>query len=500
MRVQAAHTIVMMLAAALSVAGCGGLEEFYEQPDRFPCSSNSDCISGFACGPSPEDPAVRVCQRACSSNSECGGTGLCSASGTCVELDRELCSTVEGPIGEDNVVLIGGLTPQADYGDRELASVLAVREFNEAGGISGGRRLVFVGCDDGGRPEQAAAAARHLASLGAQAVIGPYFSGVLVDTFQSVLQPNGIFTISPAATSPVITGLEDDGLVWRTISSDQAQAAAMGALVLLRNPSSVLMLAKDDAYGNYLQSEVGAQLLEALTVDGYRPAKYAGVDSDMAAVAASALGAATMPEIIAIAGTSEVTDLLAALEDEVARRGLTPPRYVLSEGAKDPQLLELVRQRPELEDRLEGTDPSLLDEVLNRSFTARYLAAFERPPQTFAPNAYDAVYVVGHALSTTSGTHPGGAAIAAGVAQLVGGSRAIRTDPADIGAARMALSSGDAIDLAGTSGNLDFDLATGESGGGVTGWSVEVRGDGSTRFLTTGTFDATTGSWSFATP
>ena len=52
------------------------------------------------------------------------------------------------------------------------------------------------------------------------AIVGSLASGVTIPVAQSVTIPNNIILISPASTSPAITALADNDLVFRTTPSD----------------------------------------------------------------------------------------------------------------------------------------------------------------------------------------------------------------------------------------------------------------------------------------
>jgi hypothetical protein len=74
--------------------------------------------------------------------------------------------------------------------------------------------------------------ARHLVNdLGVQAIIGVAYSGITISFATAVTVPAGVLAISPAATSVLITSLDDKGLVWRTSPSDRFQGRAAALLV-----------------------------------------------------------------------------------------------------------------------------------------------------------------------------------------------------------------------------------------------------------------------------
>ena len=59
------------------------------------------------------------------------------------------------------------------------------------------------------------------------AIMGPNCSGNTGAVITSVLVPNGIVSISPSATSPALTTLEDGGWFFRTAPSDARQGPVL---------------------------------------------------------------------------------------------------------------------------------------------------------------------------------------------------------------------------------------------------------------------------------
>ncbi len=72
-------------------------------------------------------------------------------------------------------------------------------------------------------------AAKHLVDdVQVPAILGPAFSGVAINTAKQITIPSKVLLVSASATSPLITDLDDDGLVWRTCPSDALQSDPAG--------------------------------------------------------------------------------------------------------------------------------------------------------------------------------------------------------------------------------------------------------------------------------
>ena len=110
---------------------------------------------------------------------------------------------------------------------------LAVKEINNNGGILGGRKLELVIGDSGCSPQAGVDAATKLVNVNnVVGIVGPMCSGPTIAAASSVMIPTGVPTISPTATSPDLTGLEDKDYIFRVIPSDNFQGKVMGKLVL----------------------------------------------------------------------------------------------------------------------------------------------------------------------------------------------------------------------------------------------------------------------------
>ena len=139
--------------------------------------------------------------------------------------------------------LTGGLAP---YGPPIVnGAKLAVEQVNKAGGIFG-RKLKLIIRDTATAPTVGRDAASKLINLDkVVAIIGALSSGVTFAS-SSITIPAGILLISPSSTSPMLTDLDDNDFVFRTVLSDamqgvvQAQFALVGyktaSVIYVNNP------------------------------------------------------------------------------------------------------------------------------------------------------------------------------------------------------------------------------------------------------------------------
>lgn len=104
-------------------------------------------------------------------------------------------------------------------------------------------------------------------------IIGAMASNVTIAVAESVAIPDGIVVITPTSTAPGITDLEDDGLVYRILSSDNLQGEALGdaAFEEFGEGATINVGARNDAFGTALKdlfearfTELGGEIGESL--------------------------------------------------------------------------------------------------------------------------------------------------------------------------------------------------------------------------------------------
>lgn len=481
------------------------------------CNTTADCA---AKGPEFADSVCtdHVCTLGdCKTNQECmarfgGAPAICRRPGRiCVQLTTPECAEVfpADALAEDQTVVlgfVGPLTgPDVSSGTPPWKGVrLALNELDQtAVGLPvkdsvERRRLAVVACDDSADPLKVAS---HLAkSVRAPLIIGSAFSSVTLDIATKVTIPSGALLMSFSATSPAITDLNDNGLVWRTCPSDALQAIPMAKLVSdlevdirqeqsipTATPIRLAMTVLGDAYGTGLANAAGAILQfngmganHPKNVDNFLRIDYDPDTTDFTSTVQAVLG--HKPHLVLLVGTTEVvTDLFAALKDDV---DALKRFYVMSDGGKIQQLLDATAPNASLRQRVYGTAPGRAT-AQYQEFQSRYKAFYaNETPGTYAEHAYDATYLAAYALVATSEQIPTGGSLAAGLARSVGGAP-IQGGPNPVNTAFGALLAPDGkIDYDGVSGPLDFDVTKGEAPADVDVWCINGTG----KFASSGQF------------
>ena len=504
------------LASALLGNACSVILSFEE------CSADSDCDfgPGWRCddgrcvadggdgdgdGDGNGDGGTETMgDTPCSGHSECvaahSDTWMCASDGLCKNALSPECQIVAWPddTPSDDVVFVASIMPTSPPFDVlvtpiQNATQLAIEDFNDETQLPSGERLGWVGCDSRGSAEVAVVAAEHLVDLGVPAIVGPVFSESVLAVAEQVTIPAGVFLITPTATNKAITNLDDNGLVWRPIASDVYQANALAdRMDAVASETSTVVLFKDDAYGNDLVADAIAALGDpiAAVTKTYSYEVPPDMD-DLVDEISSVLGpvvANDAPETVAIVGTNEAALIILTYLQVAASIDplLIPERFILTHGAV-PSMPTAISNAPDnasrqlLYDVMEGVAPIIFDEQNFAAFNIRYKIKFnDQDAITTSSLSYDSLLVIAFAMATVpEGEAITGARIAEGMARLVDadGTLISFNDGTDfIRAAVNALSAGSSVDLKGVSGELSFDLETGDVRTNLLGWEAEPIG------------------------
>ena len=273
-----AGAVVVLGAASLVLAACGGSSSTSESSSAAPASSSAAPSSSSA------EPAP---------STDCQNTQL--KVGTLLPATGDL----------------------AFLGPPEFAGVdLAVSEIDAAGGVLGQPVVNEYGDSGDTKTDLASQTVDSHLSKGVQVIIGAASSGVTFTVIDKITS-NGVLQISPANTAPSLTDYPDNGLYFRTAPSDVLQGAVIATVASDLGLTSGATIAREDPYGVGLQDAfvkdfeaAGGTITSALTYDPAAP--------DFAAEVAEI--AATDPEFVQVVGFEETTKLL----QEMIKQGIGP--------------------------------------------------------------------------------------------------------------------------------------------------------------------------------
>ena len=168
---------------------------------------------------------------------------------------------------------------------------LAFKEASDSGSLLNGSKIEVIRADSTCVDSAAAtAAAEGVISQGVAAIMGADCSGVTGAIASNVAVPNGVVMISPSATSPGLTTLDDNGYFFRTAPSDARGGQILADITKDRRIKSVAISYTNNDYGKGLadvyEAAVKAHGIKVTTVAAHEDGK-ADYSSEVATLASA---------------------------------------------------------------------------------------------------------------------------------------------------------------------------------------------------------------------
>ncbi len=283
-------------------------------------------------------------------------------------------------------LLAGMAGASADLGiDGRMGTVLAVEEMNQAGGLHG-RPIELVTGDHRGEVEEARALYRSLVEAGVAAIVGPFTSEISL-AILPLVEETGVLTVSPTASSPLLSG-RDDALL-RTYTSSIVHAQRLADHLALETPARRLVALYDSrnrAHGQPFAEhfrdrfeERGGEVLAVLSFGDEKPLGIHSIVERALALQPDAL--------VLVAGPVET----ALICQQVFKLGQTLPLYgtewsssthLVEHGARAVEGFTFIQTVD-----LQSSSPRYTE------FVERFEKRFGRPPGFAAVLAYEATRI-----------------------------------------------------------------------------------------------------------
>ncbi|PWE50557.1 branched-chain amino acid ABC transporter substrate-binding protein [Thioclava sp. NG1] len=131
---------------------------------------------------------------------------------------------------------------------------MAIKEVSDSGKLLGGDTVTAVRGDSTCVDAAAATAAGEtlVTTDKVAGIMGAMCSGATTAVLQNVAMPNGVVMISPSATSPALSDIEDDGLFFRTAPSDARQGEVMADELIEKGIKNAAVTYTNNDYGKGL--------------------------------------------------------------------------------------------------------------------------------------------------------------------------------------------------------------------------------------------------------
>jgi len=289
---------------------------------------------------------------------------------------------------------------QSDLGVHERnGAQLAVDDINARGGVAG-RKIELVVRDDLGTPKGAQAADRELIDAGVVAIIGHATSSQTVAGLP-VTAEAGVVLLSPSATTPDLSGLDD--LFFRVVPTHLAQAQILARHVY--NGRGVTRVAvifdADNAAYSRSYGEAFTASFQGLGGQVTDQVAYSSAENpDFALLVAQVQ--ANSPDGLLIIASALDTALIAQRTQLLEWR----PLLFAAAWAQSEVLIQNGGRA------VEGLETAIAFDVHSQAaayldFQARYEERFGRAPTFASGEAYEAVMVLAAALTKTDGRAEG---------------------------------------------------------------------------------------------
>jgi ABC-type branched-subunit amino acid transport system substrate-binding protein len=371
-----------------------------------------------------------------------------------------------GVVGDLKVGVLAPLTGRLSQSGRAGAAAadLAASRVNAAAEEAGILlSLSLVEEDTRSDPRAAQEAASTLIEgQGVSAIVGPW-AGELAPTAEHVTVAAGVPMVSPSSTSPAVSGLDDDGLVFRTAPSDALQGQVLAQLVAdaLGEDASVVTAHRDDSYG----AAVVEQFTRAFVAGGGTVVRNVPYDP-----AAARLGPAVR-EIVRGRPDGwliiDVPDSWVRMGPALARtRRWDPARTFTGSGLRAADLPDRVGRRST--EGMRGSVPTTLGAPAASAFDALWRREVGEPRRAYDAQTFDAVVLIALAAVAAGSSDP--AAIAASL-QRVSGPPGRRYTFRRLADALQAAAGGEEIDYEGASGPIDLNSIGDTSSARYRTWS-----------------------------
>jgi branched-chain amino acid transport system substrate-binding protein len=271
---------------------------------------------------------------------------------------------------------------------------LALKEASDSGKLPGGITLAPTRSDSTCIDAAAAttAAQQQVNTQKVAAIVGADCSGVTTAIANNVAIPAGVVMISPSATSPALTTIEDDGYFFRTAPSDARQGEILAAITMEKGIKEVAVTFTNNDYGKGLADSFGAAFEKAggkVLISAPHEDGKADYSSEVAALQAS--GAKTLM-VFGYVDQGGVGVVQASLDTGAFES------FVFADGMYGQSLIDKIGA--DINGKVWGTLPGVEGEAADK-FAAYAKEHGMDPTGTYVPESYDAGSLIALAIAAS---------------------------------------------------------------------------------------------------
>jgi len=337
---------------------------------------------------------------------------------------------------------------------------LAFDHVNAQGGLLGGQIVTITG-DSACDPSVAGPAADKLVNTDqVTGIVGAFCTGATIGAASAAGIPGGVVQISPSASAPALTTLEDNDLVFRTTPSDAFQGVQLGKLLLSKGIKDVAVTYVNNDYGKGLADVFVATFTAGGGSVTANVAHEDGKADYRAELGQLSSGGSQNLVVLAYASGSGKTILQQAIE------GGEFTAFVGGDGMIGDDLVTGLPPEA-VNGKIIATRAGAYTGDSAAIYTKLATDAGQDPAATYAPQAYDAAFLLALAIEKNGSAAREGLSAALREVASAPGEKIL---PGEWSKAVELIKAGTDIDYEGAGGPLDFDAA-----GDVNGIIVELE-------------------------
>src|SRR5690606_29675337 len=338
---------------------------------------------------------------------------------------------------------------------------LALKEVNESGQFLEGKTLVPVRGDSTCVDSAAATATaeRMVNTDNVAAIMGADCSGVTTAVANNVAIPNGVLIVSPSATTPALTDIQDNGLFFRTSPSDARQGKVLTDILIDKDVKRVAVTYTNNDYGKGLSDSFAKEYQAAggqITINAPHEDGKGDYSAEVAALQAAG---GDLLVVLGYADQGGVGIIRAAVDSGAF------DRFALGDGMYSDSLLATIG------DDLNGTIGSVpwSEGEGHDAFVKAAEAAGVDPNGSYRAESYDAAALIALAMQAAGTTERGGK-IAERVMEIANapGEKIL---PGQLGKALELIKAGQDVDYVGAT-NVEL-IGPGEAAGTYREYEVK---------------------------
>ena len=337
------------------------------------------------------------------------------------------------------------------------AAKVAIAHVNNEGGLFDGEVITMPSADTTCVDASAASngADRLVNTEGVVAIVGALCSGSTIAAANNVAVPAGIVMVSPASTSPALTTLKDNDLVFRTPPSDAYQGEMMAKMLEAKGIDEIVITYVNNDYGKGFADALEKAYTGDVTAKEAHEDGKADYRAELGSLAST--GTETLV-VLAYADGSGQTILRQAYESGDFTQ------FVGGDGMVGQGLIDAVGA--DVLDGMLATKPGIPDVPGLDAFEQAMISLSLDPKAVFAGQAYDAAFLLALALEENGSTDKAG--ISAALRKVASAPGTVIL-PGEWAKAKKLIAAGKDINYQGASGNQEFD-----ANGDVPGLIVEM--------------------------